>query len=229
MAKHIKASFRSPVWSVCSSMSFFYLVDGRPAVWTEREHQECTSKAPATFSNFGRWKGRGSVEWTGGRGRDIWGFLSETWKSICAGGHAALWGLTVFSVYLQGMYEYLINESQAQGKCNKRAVALQSKPITHTHRQAHTTHTQTDAYTMPSCLTQLPKVSLTLQIPENLICSRANSLQRGSPWESFLCSTDGWIGSVWGRGGMHVKSQTPNKDFILVSSTGGNGLWHAAL
>lgn len=78
----------------------------------------------------------------------------------------------MFSMYLQGMYEYLINESQAQGKCNKRVVALQSKPIRHTH--AH-------RVAMPSHLTQLPKVSLTLQIPENLICSRANSSQRGSP------------------------------------------------
>lgn len=114
MAKHIKASFRSPVWSLCSSMSFFFyffLVDGRPAVWTEREHQVCRSKGGAAFSNFGRWKGRGRVELAGGRGRDIWGFLSETWKSICAGGHTAFWGLTVFSMYLLGMYEYLINES----------------------------------------------------------------------------------------------------------------------
>lgn len=68
MAKHIKASFRSPVWSVCSCL-FSSCVDSQPTVWTVREHQACRSKEEATFSIFRRRKGRGRVEWAGGRCR----------------------------------------------------------------------------------------------------------------------------------------------------------------
>lgn len=71
---------------------------------------------------------------------DIWGFLSETWKSTCARGHAALWGLSVLALYLRGMYEYLINKSQAQGRCREGAAASQNPSWAHPQ-----------AYNMPSC------------------------------------------------------------------------------
>lgn len=111
-AKHIKASFRPPVWSLCVRPPL--CVSRRSTVCVDEAGTSSMQRRPATFSKFGRPR------------LDIWGFLSVTWKSICAGGQAALWGLTVFSVYLLGMYEYLINESQTQGKSSKRAVALQS-------------------------------------------------------------------------------------------------------
>ena len=58
MATYIKASFRSPR---------LISVDGRPAVWTEREHQVCSSKKARRHSpNLDD----GRVEWTGGSGGD---------------------------------------------------------------------------------------------------------------------------------------------------------------
>lgn len=41
-------------------------------------------------------------------------------EHLCCGAQS---DLRVDCVHVQGMYEYLINESQAQGKCNKQAVA----------------------------------------------------------------------------------------------------------
>lgn len=131
-AKHIKASFRSTVWSVCSSVVVF---SGRPTGCVDRAGPSSMQKQKGPGNILLLWKMERKrkgwmdrrVAWGGDGG--IWGFLSETWKSICARGHRTLWGLTVFSVYLQGMYEYLINESQAQGKWNTRVVVLQSKPI----------------------------------------------------------------------------------------------------
>lgn len=112
MAKHIKASFRSPVWSVCSSVSLFFLCR-RPTGCVDRAGTSSMQKQ-RSGDILQLWKMERRRK--GWRGWDIWGFLSVTWKGICAGGHTALWGFTVFSVYLQGMYEYLINESQARGE-----------------------------------------------------------------------------------------------------------------
>lgn len=123
MAKHIKASFRSPDWSV--PFFFFFFVDDR-LCGQSGNIKYAEAKARRHSPTLGEGK-------EGLNGQEGGGFLAETWKSVCAGGHTSFWGLTVFSMYLQGMYEYLINESQAQGKCNKRVVALQGMPITQTH------------------------------------------------------------------------------------------------
>lgn len=92
MAKHIKASFRSPVWSVRSCL-FSSCVDSQPTVWTVREHQACRSKEAATFSNFRR-KGRGRVEWAGGRCREGIGhlgiFVRNMKEHLCWGACSAL-------------------------------------------------------------------------------------------------------------------------------------------
>lgn len=90
-------------------------------------------------------------------------------------------------------------------------MALQSKLIT---------------YTVPYCLTQLSKVSLILQIPENLICSRANSSQTGESMR-VIPLLRRWMDVCvsGGLGGQHKDMATPHEDFILVSSAGGNDLW----
>lgn len=191
-AKAIKASFSSAVWPVLFARVFllFSPMDDRPAVWTERGHQ--IRGCRRSGHNFPTLEDRKEEEgWRRLEGMGHLGifffFLSVTWKAICAGGHAALWGLAVFSVYLQGMYEYLINESQARGKCNKRCSGSTKRS--------------------PSCaaasvLAQLPGVSLTLRIPENLIGSRANPPpHKDGVYEchSSVPQVDEWKGSV--RGG----------------------------
>lgn len=173
-AKHIKASFQWAVWSVCPSASLSSVESGGQLCGQSRN-----IKYAAAFPNFGRCEGRGRLDLAGGMERDIWGFLSETWKSICAGGHAALWGLSVFAMYLRGKYEYLMNESQAQGRCSEGAEASQNQAV-HVHTR-----------TICPPVKHRPKMSLTLQIPENLICGHANSPQRGCLWGSSRCSTNG--------------------------------------
>lgn len=100
MAKCIKASFRSTVWSVWQ-VSFFFLVAGQLTVWTEQEHQICKSKRSLYDEEEGL---------NGQEGRwDIWDFFFHRHERAFVWQSTAVWGLTVFSKYLQGMYEYLIN------------------------------------------------------------------------------------------------------------------------
>lgn len=102
MAKCIKASFRSTVWSVWQVSFFFFLVAGQLTVWTEQEHQICKSK-----KIFVRWRGR--VEWAGGMMGHLGFFFFHRHERAFVSQSTAVWGLTVFSKYLQGTYEYLIN------------------------------------------------------------------------------------------------------------------------
>ena len=150
MAKCIKASFRSPrlicvfVYVVCF---FFLFVDGRPAVWTKRENQVCRRKKERGHSSALE---DGEEEEGGMDRREVQGGDDTFGDSSCPKHERAFVlggtersGCWMFFMYLQGMYEYLINESQAQGKCSRR-VALQSQPISHTHTDTHKqTHTQT--------------------------------------------------------------------------------------
>lgn len=126
-AKHIKASFQWAVWSVCPSASLSSV---------ERAGQLCGQsrniKYAAAFPNFGRCDGRG-IDLARGMEGNIWGFLSEKWKSICAGGHAALWGLSVLAMYLRGKYEYLIN--RLRGDTAREPWLHKSKLRTYTHVQ----------------------------------------------------------------------------------------------
>lgn len=91
MAKHIKASFRSPVWSVFVHVSFFLLADDQPSVWTEREHQVCRGKGPVTFPNFGRLEGLNGQEGGVGEGvRHLGIFVRNMKGHLCWGAHSAL-------------------------------------------------------------------------------------------------------------------------------------------
>lgn len=102
MAKCIKASFRSTVWSVWQVSFFFF------SGWAT----DCLDRAGTSNMQeqkiFVRWRGR--VEWAGGMMGHLGFFFffhrherAFVWQST------AVWGLTVFSKYLQGTYEYLIN------------------------------------------------------------------------------------------------------------------------
>lgn len=75
-----------------------------------------------------------------------------------------------------------------------------------------------------------PKMSLTLQIPANLICSHADSHKEGVyEGDSAVPQMDGWMvrDVCWGHS--CKGSAKTNKDFILASSCGGHCLWHEAL
>lgn len=134
MAKHIKASFRSPVWSQCSSMSFFFFCR-RPTGCVDRAGTSSMQRQRS--SNILRlWRmERKRKGWMGRRGGDgtFGDFCEKHERAFVLGGTQRSEGWLCSPCIYRGMYEYLINESQARGKCNKRAVALQSKPITRAH------------------------------------------------------------------------------------------------
>lgn len=94
MAKHIKASFRSPLWSVCSSVVFLLFLSTASRLCGQRgniKYAEAKKQQYSPTLEDGKKEerlngGKGGV----GRGWGFWGFLSVTWKGICAGGHSAL-------------------------------------------------------------------------------------------------------------------------------------------
>lgn len=139
ISKHIKASFRSPIWSVCSSVSFFsFFVDGRPAVWTEREHQVCSSKGPATFSKFGRWKGRWKDEWAGGRRRVGMGhlgiFVRKHERAFVLGGRQRSEGWLCSPCIYRACMNIWLMSHRLQGNAISELWLYKASPSdTHTH------------------------------------------------------------------------------------------------
>lgn len=114
----------------------------------------------------------------------------------------------MLAMYLRGKYEYLINESQAQGRYSEGAVAPQDQAA-HVHMR-----------TICPPVKHRPKMSLTLQIPENLICSHANAPQRGCCQGHFAVPRTGGRSGTCGRRRARKGSAKTDKDFTLVSSSG---------
>lgn len=102
MAKCIKASFRSTVWSVWQVSFFFF------SGWAT----DCLDRAGT--SNMQEQKDLCTVKrkgWMGRRDDGTFGifFFFHRHERAFVSQSTAVWGLTVFSKYLQGTYEYLIN------------------------------------------------------------------------------------------------------------------------
>lgn len=117
VAKCIKASFRSPVWSVCLSM---VVLRGRPTGCADRAgtssiQQQRISDILMPWMRERKRKGWMDRREAEGGGRGIWGFLSQTWKHICAGGHRPLWGSAVFTMYLQGCMNIWLMSHRLEG------------------------------------------------------------------------------------------------------------------
>lgn len=95
ISKHIKASFRSPVWSVCSSVSFcLFLWTADRLCGQNRNIKYAAVKDQRHSPSLGDGKedeGMNGQEGGAGRGWDIWGFLSENMKEhLCWGADSAL-------------------------------------------------------------------------------------------------------------------------------------------